>query len=66
MNLAGYRIYYGTSANNLSQSAQVTNPGATSYALTNLAAGTWYFEVADYTTSGVESSLSKIVSATVE
>jgi hypothetical protein len=66
VNLAGYRIYYGTSANNLSQSAQVTNPGATSYALTNLAAGTWYFEVADYTTSGVESSLSKIVSATVE
>jgi len=65
VNLAGYSIYYGTGPNNLSQSAQITNPGATSYVLTNLAAGTWYFEVADYTTSGVESAFSKIVSTTV-
>jgi hypothetical protein len=64
-NLAGYSIYYGTSANNLDQSAQVANPAATSYVLTNLSAGTWYFEVDDYTTSGVESSFSNIVSTTV-
>jgi hypothetical protein len=65
VNLAGYSIYYGTSPNNLNQSAQVTNPGVTSYVLTNLAPGTWYFEVADYTTSGVESSMSNIASTTV-
>jgi hypothetical protein len=65
VNLAGYNIYYGTSANSLSQSVQVANPGATSYVLTNLAAGTWYIGVVDYTTSSVESSFSNIASTTI-
>jgi Putative Ig domain len=65
VNLAGYNIYYGTSANSLSQSVQVANPGATSYAFTNLAAGTWYFGIVDYTTSGVESGFSNIASTTI-
>jgi hypothetical protein len=65
VNLAGYKIYYGTSANSLSQSVQVANPGATSYAFTNLAAGTWYFGIVDYTTNGVESGFSNIASTTI-
>jgi hypothetical protein len=66
VNLAGFRIYYGTSATNLNQSTQIANPGVTSYVLANLAPGTWYIGLADYTASGVESSLSNIASATVQ
>ena len=66
VNLAGYYLYYGTSANSLSQSIQVGNPGTTSYILTNLAPGTWYFGIVDYTTSGVDSSFSNIASTTVQ
>ena len=65
VNLAGFRIFYGTDPNNLSQSAQIANPGLTSYVLSNLAAGTWYIGLSDYTASGVQSSLSNIASTTV-
>jgi hypothetical protein len=65
VNLAGYYIYYGTSANNLNQTVQVANPGTTSYVLTNLAPGTWYFGIVDYTTSGVDSGFSNIASVTI-
>jgi Putative Ig domain len=64
-NLAGYRLHYGTSANNLTQTVQVANPGLTSYVVENLSAGTWYFAVTSYTTSGVESSLSGVVSSSI-
>jgi hypothetical protein len=64
--LAGFHIYYGTSASNLNQSVQIANPGLTSYALSSLAAGTWYFEVNAYTTAGAESAVSTIVSTSLE
>jgi large repetitive protein len=64
-NLAGYHIYYGTSASNLNQSVQVANPGLTTYVLGNLASGTWYITVNDYTTSGVESAVSNMVSKVI-
>jgi hypothetical protein len=65
VNLAGFRIFYGTDPNNLSQSAPIANPGLTSYVLSNLAPGTWYIGLSDYTASGVQSSLSNIASTTV-
>jgi hypothetical protein len=65
VNLAGFRIFYGTNPNNLSQSTQIGNPGITSYVLANLAPGTWYIGLADYTAAGVQSSLSNIASTTV-
>jgi len=65
VNLAGFRIFYGTDPNNLSQSAQIANPGLTSYVLSDLAPGTWYIGLSDYTASGVQSSLSNIASTTV-
>jgi len=64
-NLAGYHIYYGTSAGNLNQSLQIANPGLATYVLGNLAAGTWYFSINDYTTTGVESAVSNIVSTMI-
>ena len=64
-NLAGFNLYYGTSASNLNQSVQIANPGLTTYALGNLAPGAWYFAVNAYTTAGAESALSSIASKTI-
>ena len=64
-NLGGYNIFYGTSPTNLTQSVKVTNPGLTVYTVSNLASGTWYFAVASYTTSGVESARTGVVSTTL-
>jgi hypothetical protein len=64
-NLAGFNIYYGTSASNLNQSVQIANPGLTTYALGNLAPGTWYFAVNAYTTAGAESAISGIASKAI-
>jgi hypothetical protein len=64
-NLAGYWIYYGTSANALTKSVQITNPGIVSYVLQNLSPGTWYFALSSYTNAGVQSSTSPVASTTV-
>ncbi|MGH8137768.1 MAG: putative Ig domain-containing protein [Steroidobacteraceae bacterium] len=63
-NLAGYRVHYGTSANNLTNVVDLANPGLSVYTVSNLSSGTWYFGITAYTASGVESSLSAVVSAT--
>jgi hypothetical protein len=65
-NLAGYRIYYGTAANSLNQSVQVSNVGASSFTVSNLTSGTWYFGVTAYNASGVESGLSNVASKAVQ
>ena len=63
--LAGYDIYYGTSASSLTQKVQVSNVGLTNYVISGLTSGTWYFAVAAYTTSGAQSSLSNVASKTI-
>ena len=63
--LAGYTVYYGTSPNNLTQSVKIGNPGLTAYTMTNLPAGTWYFAVTSYSTTGAESARSGVISATI-
>jgi len=64
--LAGYEIHYGSASNNLSQTVQVANAGLSSYTLTNLTAGTWYFGVTAYNTSGTQSSMSNLASKTIQ
>jgi len=64
-NLAGYTVYYGTSPSSLTQSVKVSNPGLASYTMTNLPSGTWYFAVTSYSSAGVESARSGIVSTTI-
>jgi hypothetical protein len=63
--LSGYRIHYGTTRTALNQTIQVANAGLSSYTLSNLASGTWYFGVSAYTSSGVESTLSNLASKTI-
>jgi Putative Ig domain len=62
--LAGIRIYYGTNASSLSQSIQLTAT-QTSTTISNLAAGTWYFAGSVFTSSGAQSALSSVVSASI-
>jgi crotonobetainyl-CoA:carnitine CoA-transferase CaiB-like acyl-CoA transferase len=64
-NLAGYRIYYGTSAGALSQTIDVAGPAATTYALADLAPGTYYFVVTAYNTAGIQSAQSSMASKTI-
>jgi hypothetical protein len=64
-NLAGYKVYYGTSAGSLSESVKISNPGLSSYTVSNLSSGTWYFAVAAITASGTESVQSAVVTASM-
>jgi len=63
-NLAGVRIYYGTSASNLSHVVQVASP-ETAYTIGNLTAGVWYFAAAAYTTTGMQGRRSPVASKTI-
>jgi hypothetical protein len=64
VNLAGYKIYYGTSSNSLSSSISVSI-GLSTYVISNLSSGIWYFAISAMNSSGVESSLSSIASKTI-
>jgi hypothetical protein len=61
--LSGYTIYYGTSSGALTQSVAVS-ASTTSYTVTGLAAGTWYFAVAADAADGTQSAMSNIGSKT--
>jgi hypothetical protein len=63
--LGGYRIYYGTNSSALTQVAEISNPGITTYMIQNLSAATWYFSLRAYRTDGTESDPSNIVSKTI-
>jgi hypothetical protein len=64
-NLAGYTVYYGTSPSSLTQSVKITNPGLSAYTMTNLSSGTWYFAVTSYSSTGIESDRSGVVTTTI-
>jgi hypothetical protein len=64
--LAGYQIHYGNASTALTQTVQVSNAGLSSYTLTNLTAGTWYFGVTAYTSSGEQSAMSNVASKTIQ
>jgi hypothetical protein len=59
-NLAGIHIYYGNSASSLTQKVTVADTSETSYTITGLASGTWYFGATAFNTSGVESVMSAL------
>jgi len=65
MNLAGVHLYYGTSASALTHEITVASTTQTSYVISGLTAGTWYFGATAYNTSGVQSAMSDIGSKAV-
>jgi len=52
--LAGYRIAYGRSAEDLDHSIFISDPAQTSYEFATLASGTWFFAVIAVNASGLE------------
>ena len=64
-NLAGYRIYYGTSSDNLTQVLDLPNPGISIAVVENIAPGRWYFTMTSYNSSNVESERSSVTSKTI-
>ena len=64
-NLAGYRVYYGTSTSNLNQVLTISGASITSARIENLYPATWYFALKAYNAANVESSFSNIASKTI-
>ena len=52
--LAGYRIVYGRSPDDLDHSVYIGDPAQTSYEFTDLPQGVWYFAVIALNASGLE------------
>jgi len=63
--IGGYKIYIGTSANNLYAVADINDPYMTSYTLSNLAKGNYYIAVSTYDTDNIESSIPSPISLTI-
>lgn len=63
-NLAGYHVVYGRSESNLDQRVDIANASVSTYTVTGLASGTWYFAVSAYS-SGGESGISNIGSKNI-
>lgn len=63
--LAGYRIYWGTSSGNYSDSVTIANPGISSYVIDNLSPGTYFFVATAYNSTGAQSDFSNEASKTI-
>lgn len=63
--LAGFRIRYGRTQDNLSYSVTISNPGITRHVLEDLAAGLWHFSIAAFSHTGAESDSSPVLSTTI-
>jgi hypothetical protein len=64
-NLAGYKVRYGTSPATLNRLLDVPGAGTTTVTIPNLEVGTWYFTLASYTNTGIESVQTAAVSRTI-
>jgi hypothetical protein len=53
-NLAGYRVYHGTSATALTDVRTVSSPGITTWVFDQLTSGTHYFAISAVNTAGAE------------
>lgn len=63
--LTGYHIYYSTDPSSFDNAVDVAGASSTTYTVSGLAPGTYYFAVAAYNSDGVESSMSNIGNKTI-
>ncbi len=61
-NLAGYKVYYGTSSGSYPNMIRIDNPGLTTYVVENLAPATYYFVMTAFDDVGSESAQTGVVS----
>jgi hypothetical protein len=64
--LAGYRIYWGTTQGVYPNAAPIDNPGTATYVLDNLTPNKYYFVATAVDTSGNESTFSAVASKTIQ
>jgi hypothetical protein len=60
--LAGYRIYYGTTTARYSEEVTLNSPGTNSYVIENLAAGKYFLVMTSVNSGGVESKYTPEIS----
>jgi len=65
VNLSGYQIHYGSSADAMTQTVQISDPTQVTYKITGLSPGTWYFEIVAYNSVNLSSSASGVVSKSI-
>jgi hypothetical protein len=63
--LAGYHIYYGNNAGELDLEIDLAGTASTSYVVSGLAPGTYYFAVTAYSSAGTESTESIVGTKTI-
>jgi len=63
--LEGYRVYYGTGKDDLNALVDLNDSAETTYIVTGLSPGIYYFAVTAYDFDGLESGYSEIVSKEV-
>jgi hypothetical protein len=64
-NLAGYKLYHGTSAASLTDVRSISSPGITTYVFDQLPAGTHYFAMTAVNSSGTEGLQSAVGSKVI-
>jgi len=65
-NLAGYKIYWGKSADSYTNSVTVNNPGLATYVVEQLTPAVWYFAITALSSNGAESGHSNVASKTIQ
>jgi len=63
--LAGYKVYWGTSQGPYPNSITLSQSGLASYRVENLSPNTYYFVITAFNSSGVESGFSNVTSITL-
>jgi len=63
--LAGYKIYWGTTPGTYPNSVTINNPGLTTYVIDNLAPGTYEFVSTSFNAAGTESRFSNTAARSV-
>jgi hypothetical protein len=64
--LAGYRIYYGTTSHDYTETITINDPMATSYLIENLSSSDWFFAITSFNSLGIESEYSEEATKTID
>jgi hypothetical protein len=64
--LAGYRVHYGTTLGNYTNTETINDPNAVEYVVDNLTEGTWFFTVTAFDAAQNESDSSNVASKTID